>query len=337
VEAPVLDPSKTPVGSAEGRESASELRNRLTLPIAYFGIPYQSERRASIGVEYDPQTAKGFAYTVESIQRLPWQDTDLIVAKLRLRNTGDANSLPLPELKLKLTADESVLLVSPEVMAEDQGALIAPGATTEVYVMARIPYTKPIRSLRFELLAQEEKAAASFLTFTTSGTMHSIQTVENGQPYSVQTVGKRAEAQERRTIMYEGIDSDIIYSELTLASHEQRRVQAALLKGYFQSADGQIYEADTIQPEVPLQPGAKQSVVFWARVPKGITGEWGLALGTALSGGKLAEPGQEVSGVLGVKKLRVNPVRPTASSSLAQLEWYPYSISVTKASGSLQE
>ncbi|GAE08221.1 hypothetical protein JCM10914_4511 [Paenibacillus sp. JCM 10914] len=222
-------------------------------------------------------------------------------------------------------------------MAEDQGALIAPGATTEVYVMARIPYTKPIRSLRFELLAQEEKAAASFLTFTTSGTMHSIQTVENGQPYSVQTVGKRADALERRTIMYEGIDSDIIYSELTLASHEQRRVQAALLKGYFQSADGQIYEADTIQPEVLLQPGAKQSVVFWARVPKGITGEWGLALGTALSGGKLAEPGQEVSGVLGVKKLRVNPVRPSASSSLAQLEWYPYSISVTKASGSLQE
>lgn len=68
-----------------------------------------------------------------------------------------------------------MLLASPEVMAEDQGALIAPGATTEVYVMARIPYTKPIRSLRFELLAQEEKAAASFLTFTTSGTMHSIQ------------------------------------------------------------------------------------------------------------------------------------------------------------------
>ncbi|VTR61954.1 Uncharacterised protein [Actinobacillus pleuropneumoniae] len=328
-------PSANPGES--GSEPTPEVQEPLTLPIAYFAIPYQTERKSSIGVEYGAQSAKGFAYMLESIQRLPWQDQDLIVAKLRLRNTQESKSLPLPELKANVTADEKTSLAGPEVIAEEQGSLIAPGASTEVYVMARIPYTKDIRSLRFELFTQQEAAKTSFLTMTTSGMMQSIGVLEKGKPYTVTAAGKRAEAQERRTVIYEGADSDIVYSEFVLTSNEQRRVQAAVLKGYFQSPDGRIYEAETIQPEAALQPGSRQSIVFWARVPKGSASELGLALGTAMSGGKLAETGKDATGVLGVKKLMLNPVRPAASSSLTQLDWYPYSLSVTKAAGHLQE
>ncbi|MEJ9219614.1 hypothetical protein P4H46_15735 [Paenibacillus glucanolyticus] len=333
------DPStQTPANPAEpGSESASGAQEKVALPIAYFDISYQTERKASIGVEYGAQSAQGFAYTLVSMQRLPWQDTDLIVAKLRLRNTQESKSLPLPELKANVTSDEKTVLTGSEVIAEEQGSLIAPGSSTEVYVMARIPYTKDIRSLRFELFTQKDTAKSSFLTVTTSGATQSIEVLEKGKPYSVTVIGKRADAQERRTVIYEGVDTDIVYSELLLTSNEQRRVQAAMLKGYFQSADGMIYEADTIQPEAALQPGSKQSVVFWARVPKGVSGELGLALGTAMSGGKLAETGKDVTGVMGVKKLMLNPVRPAASSGLTQLDWYPYNVSVTKASGHLQE
>lgn len=330
--------STPPVNPAEpGSESASGAQEKVLLPIAYFEIQYQTERKASIGVEYDAQTAKGFAYTLVSMQRLPWQDTDLIVAKLRLRNTQESKSLPLPELKANVTSDERTVLTGTEVIAEEQGSSIAPGASTEVYVMARIPYTKDIRSLRFELFTQKDTAKTAFLTMTTSGTAQSIEVLEKGKPYSVTVIGKRADAQERRTVIYEGADSDIVYSELLLTSNEQRRVQAAMLKGYFQSTDGKIYEADTIQPEAALQPGSKQSVVFWARVPKGAASELGLALGTAMSGSKLAETGKDVTGVMGVKKLMLNPVRPAASSGLTQLDWYPYNVSVTKAVGHLQE
>lgn len=332
--------TKPPANPDEpGSSPAAELPDKMILPLAYFKIPYQTERITSIGVEYPAQSAKGFAYTLESIQRLPWQDTDLIVAKLRLRNTQELNSLPLPELKVNVKADERVVLAGSEIIANETGSLIAPGEAAEVYVMARTPYTKEIRSLRFELFTQKETAAAkeTFLTLTTPGTTQSIEVLEKGKPYSIPVSGKRADAEERRTVIYEGVDSDIIYSQLTLTSGEQRRVHAARLKGYFQSPDGKIYEADTIQPETALQPGAKQSVVFWARVPKGEAGEMGLALGTAMSGGKLAEPGKEITGVLGVKKLMLNPVKPGASSNLSQLSWFPYSVSVTKAAGHLQE
>lgn len=333
-----VSPSKPPANSDEpGGESTVEVQESLTLPIAYFAIPYQTERKSSIGVEYDAQTAKGFAYTLESMQRLPWQDQDLIVAKLRLRNTQESKSLPLPELKVNVTADEKTTLAGSEVIAEEQGSLIAPGSSTEVYVMARIPYTKDIRSLRFELFTQQDTAKTSFLTMTTSGMTQSISTLEKGKPYTVTAIGKRAEAQERRTVIYEGVDSDIVYSEFLLTSNEQRRVQAAVLKGYFQSTDGKIYEAETIQPEASLQPGSKQSIVFWARVPKGAASELGLALGTAMTGGKLAETGKDATGVMGVKKLMLNPIRPAVSSGLTNLDWYPYHVSVTKAVGHLQE
>lgn len=60
---------------------------------------------------------------------------------------------------------------------------------------------------------------------TTSGMTQSISTLEKGKPYTVTAIGKRAEAQERRTVIYEGVDSDIVYSEFLLTSNEQRRVQ----------------------------------------------------------------------------------------------------------------
>ncbi|WP_422659710.1 hypothetical protein ACK8P5_04070 [Paenibacillus sp. EC2-1] len=316
---------------------ATDTTGTMNLPIAYFGLLYQAEHKASIGVEYSAQTANGFAYTLESIQRLPWQEVDLVVAKLRLRNTHESKSLLLPDLKVNVNADEKTTLANSEVIADEQGSLIGPGASTEIYVVTRIPYIKDIRSLRFELFTQKDTAKTSFLNLTTSGTMQSIYVLDRGQSYLIETPGRRAEAQERRTIIYEGADSDIIYSELTMTSGEQRRVQAAQLKGYFQSADGKIYEADTVQPEIALQPGAKQLVVFWARVPKGTANEMSLALGTAISGGKLAEPGKDATGVFGVKKLLLSPAKPGASSSLSQLNWFPYTISVSKAVGHLQE
>ncbi|UNK19241.1 hypothetical protein MNQ98_04165 [Paenibacillus sp. N3/727] len=332
-------PAKPPADSDESGSTTTATDNsgRMIVPIAYFSLSYQEEHKASIGVEYDAQTANGFAYTVESMQRLPWQDTDLIVAKLRLRNTHDSNSSLLPELKVNVKADERTVLAGSEVIADEQGSLIAPGGSAEVYVMTRIPYTKNIRSLRFELFTQKDTAKSPFLTLTTSGTMRSIEALEKGKSYSIKTPGKRADAQERRTVIYDGTDSDIIYTELTLTSGEQRRVQAARLKGYFQSTDGNIYEADTVQPETALQPGAKQSVVFWARVPKGAASDISLAVGTAMSGGKLAETGKDITGVLAVKKLQLNPVRPAVSSGLTQLDWFPYKVSVTNAVGHLQE
>lgn len=333
-------PAKQPSGSDESgstQAAAPDTSGRMIVPVAYFGLSYQEEHKSSIGVEYDAQTANGFAYTIESMQRLPWQDTDLIVAKLRLRNTQESNSLLLPELKVNVRADERTVLAGSEVITDEQGSLIAPGGSAEVYIMTRIPYTKNVRSLRFELFTQKDTAKTPFLTVTTSGTMQSIEALEKGKPYSIKTPGKRADAQERRTVIYDGTDSDIIYTELTLTSGEQRRVQAARLKGYFQSTDGNIYEADTVQPETAIQPGAKQSVVFWARVPKGAASDISLALGTAMSGGKLAEPGKDITGVLAVKKLALNPMRPAASSGLTNLDWYPYNVSVTNAVGHLQE
>lgn len=328
---------RTPANPETGGTTTPTEMAHVNLPLAYFSIPYQTERRSSIGVEYPPQSPQGFAYTLESIQRLPWQDKDLIVAKLRLRNTQEANTILLPELTAEVIADEKLVLSAPEVIAGEQGSRIAPGAETEVYVMAKIPYTNDIQALRFRLTTQQDNAKSPFLTWTASGLTTSVERLEQGKPYSIKTAGKRSELQERRTIIYEGTDSDIIYSQFTLTSSEQRRIQAPLMKGYFQGASGQIYEAETVQPETPIQPGAKQLVTFWARVPKGAGNDLQLALGTAMSGNTLAESGTEATGIIGVKRLTLNPVRPAPIGSLTQLDWYPYNISVTKLAGSLQE
>ena len=215
--------SNPPASSGEsGSETTTEVQESLTLPIAYFAIPYQTERKSSIGVEYDAQTAKGFAYTLESM-RLPWQDQDLIVAKSASAEYPGIQIAAAPELKVNVTADENG---AGRFGGYCGGAGFpgSPGSSTEVYVMARIPYTKDIRSLRFELFTRDT-AKTSFLTMTTSGMTQSISTLEKGKPYTVTAIGKRAEAQERRTVIYEGVDSDIVYSEFLLTSNEQRRVQ----------------------------------------------------------------------------------------------------------------
>ena len=163
----------------------------------------------------------------------------------------------------------------------------------------------------------------------------SISTLEKGKPYTVTAIGKRAEAQERRTVIYEGVDSDIVYSEFLLTSNEQRRVQQRVLKGYFQSTDGKIYEAETIQPEASLQPGSKQSIVFWARVPKAQAN--GACSGYGNDRRQACGDGERRYRCHGREKLMLNPIRPAVSSGLTNLDWYPYHVSVTKAVGHLQE
>lgn len=142
----------TAVGSgtagSEGTEGASGAGNagsgattsKMIFPVAYFVIPYALRADVQTGQEYMMTNSYGsFSYSIQSVQRYPWRDDDIVAARLKITNTQSV-SLTLPELKGSIKLDNDSLLVTTDLFMDNkESSVLAPGKSVVLYVLAKSP------------------------------------------------------------------------------------------------------------------------------------------------------------------------------------------------------
>ncbi|MGN7763929.1 hypothetical protein [Paenibacillus sp. 22594] len=312
---------------------------KLTFPIAYFTIPYTLRYNIQQGQEYRTTNPYGtFSYSIQSIQRYPWKDDDIVIARLKLTNTQSV-TLSLPELKGALKLDNLDLTSSTEILMDKESAELAPGSSAEIDVLTKIPYAEEFSALNISLYTTENEEKKPFLALSTSSAMNGVTTIERGGNYIVAEKGKNSKVQENRTTVYSSSStSKIIYTELLMSNEEKRQSSLTRLKAYYRTTDGQFYEAQSSQSAGLAAPGGKQMVTFWAKIPGALqTNDMSLYLGTGITGGKLSEAGQEATGYVNVASLKLNPVTPVPVQNLGQISIFPYNFSVIRSEGQLSE
>lgn len=336
------DNTESGVGSAGsagsgGTTTSVGTTTKLTVPIAYFTIPYRTQSETQKEVEYNTMNEYGsFSYSLLSSQRFPWKDDDILVAKLNIKNTQSV-ALSLPELKGAIQVDNEDLTSSTELFMDKESTSLAPGMTAEIYVLAKIPYTVEFDKMRVNLYSTVKEEKVSFLTLNTNSLMNAVNTIERGGSYAVTGKGKNANVKENKTIVYEGLNSNIVYTELLISSEEKRQSKMARLQAYYKTADGQLFEASTNQPDMAATPGGKQLVTLWAKLPKTVsTSDVTLYMGPGITGNKLSEPGQESSGFINIASLALNPVVTPPEKNLSKVILYPYTLSVLNSVGRIQ-
>lgn len=323
---------------AEGTKGTAEAKANMNLPIAYFTIPYILHTDAQKGVEYPAVNSFGaFSYNLESLQRLPWRDEDILTAKLRITNTQSTN-LSLPELKGSLQADLLDLSASTELFMDQGESVLRPGESTEMIVLAHIPYTQQFKTLKIHLYSLEKEEKTAFLSLNTPGTLTSVEPIKQGESYVISGNGKNAEVNENKTSVYSGGNSNIVITELLLNSLEKRQSKMAKLHAYFETAGGEIYEAAANQPDTPLSPGVQQIITFSAKLPKSIDPtDLTLYIGQEVTGNKISasesESEEEPTGYYNAASMRLQPVVVQTHTSLAQIPLYPYTLSVLNSNG----
>ncbi|OMF26979.1 hypothetical protein [Paenibacillus sp. FSL H8-0259] len=308
---------------------------KMIFPVAYFVIPYALRADVMTGQEYMTTNSYGsFSYSIQSLQRYPWRDDDIVAARLRITNTQTV-SLTIPELKGSIKLDNDSLPVTTELyMDNKESSVLAPGKSVELYVLGKIAYTSEFRDMRVALYGTQNSESVPFLDLSVNNSINSIPTIAQGKSYTISKKGKAASLKENKTTVYEGENYNLVYTELLLSSEEKRQSKMARLQAYYKTKDGQYFEASSSQSDNSASPGAKQLVVFWTKLPKAADiADISLYLGAGINGGKLIESKEEATGFVDVAALQLNPQGNVPATTLASTVLYPYTISVQSSEG----
>ncbi|WP_151733989.1 hypothetical protein [Paenibacillus tengchongensis] len=326
---------------ADGEEStvnSGGAATKVIFPVAYFAIPYTLRSETYSGQIYTAENQYGsFSYTLDSLQRYPWKDQDIVIARLKLTNHQSVN-LSLPELKGAIKLDNDDLSASTDLVMNKEDAVLAPGQTADIAIYTKVPYTRTFGKASIQLYSTANETKVPFLTLSTGNTLQALPVIAAGGTYTLEGNSQTAAVQENRTTVYEGGSYNIMYTELLVSSNERRQSTPGRLQGYYITAAGDYYEAAASQPDSPALPGGKQLVTFWAKVPKTVkSGELSLILGTGLNGGKISAGEETPTAFFNVASLGLNPKAPTPAANLNAIQFYPYTLVVLASDARMLE
>ncbi|CAM4415811.1 hypothetical protein [Paenibacillus typhae] len=324
----------TDAGGPGAGEAAGDTSAKLVFPVAYFTIPYTLRADVRSGQEYGTTNQYGtFSYSLQSLQRYPWRDDDIVLAKVRITNNQSVN-LTIPELKGALKLDTDNLAATTDLLMDKDAAVLAPGQYTDISLLTKIPYTDEFNNVRVNLSVKSETESIPFLDFSTTSFISSVNQLKRGDSYVITGKGKNAAVQENKTTVYEGSNFNILYTEVLMSSAEKRQSKMARLQAYFKTADGQFYEAKVNQSDNLATPGGKQLITLWAKLPKTVaTTEVAAYLGAGVTGSKLSESGEQPTGFINVASLPLTPKAVVPAANLQNIVLYPYTLNVLTSDG----
>lgn len=311
--------------------------DKITLPVAYFRIPYTPESQIHLAAETSVTNTYGtFAVSLDSLLRLPWGSEDLVQASLTIRN-ATSKTITLPAFTGILLVDQKDLTSSAQTYTDNSSSVLAPGASTQITVQGHIPYTLDFRQVKLILQETKGTEVSQFLSLSTSDSaVKSVAPLDVGEAFKITATGKKATVKERSTLLYTGTGSNLVYSEVEMNSDEVRQADLARLYGQFRTADGQYFEATANQSELPTSPEGKTLVTFWAKVPAALdTAGLQLYISQAIADGKLTAAGTAATGYVNTAALTLAPAEVTPLNNLASVPIFPYTLAVTSSSGEL--
>lgn len=331
-------PLKLNQGTLQLQMTEPAVTDKIIFPTAYYQIPYSLQTNNSLNTEYNVENSYGtFGVTLDSIQRLPWSDEDQVVAKISVRNTK-STSVQLPTLTGIIKAGESDFSSTSQVVTTSTQTILAPNETVELYVKANLPYAYNYEQLKVVLQETANNVTTNFLSINTTQLETNIETLPVGSTFHIDITGKKAALLERRTTVYSGSNSNLMYTELEMNSEELRKSDQAQLVAYYKTPDNQYYEAEVSQSSTSTSPNGMNLVTIWSKLPLTVdTSQLVLYIGEGVADGKLTALGGTSTGYINTVGLSLNKTLVTPLASLLSLELFPYTLAVTGVTGTLNE
>lgn len=240
------------------------------VPVAQMELPKANTTVGSdLNKYYTFTNANGVYYIkLNSINRLPIEDNDLVVANLTITNKG-TETLPAPDLVGKYLFNGNIEK-SVNVSNNKKVIAISPGASIDIQASGIVPYTFDIAKVQLQI--QQKDATSSEVTdlvaFTYSGAFSSVATVTAEQGFEIKDVGYRSSVKVKDFRIYNGTSANIIAAQLKLTNQEKRLADMQQLAGYYEKSDGTVYPATFQSTTDKLNPGGNALIYAWASVPK---------------------------------------------------------------------
>mgnify|MGYP000613312400 CR=1 FL=1 len=302
------------------------------IPLALFDLPSETVDQADdLGVFYTFSTADGvYDVRLDSINRLPIEDQDLIVANMTVRNNS-TDTIPVPALTGEYTFNDN-LEISSKVSGNNKIISLAPGDTTNIQAVSSIPYTTSVSkvNLVLQLLDNDgqQQDTLDLVEFTYNGEFHEIPVVNAQETYVIDDLGYRSEVSIRELMTFEGKTANIVAAQLNVLNMEKRLAEVQSLAGYFEAEDGSVYQATIEQLEHKLSPNGKAVMYAWTSVPRTLqASDMKLVLGKAVQEASGEEGQSQLIGYVEPHIFQM-PEEEEPQNNMQSIDMYPYTLSI---------
>lgn len=327
---------KTPAGSSSSTGETPSTNNLATAyPIAGYKLPDYIEMQYAIGQERIVKNNDGtFGVTLDDIQKLPWEDGNILATKITITNKG-TKAAKLPEFAGAYKLDLTELSGTVQLINSNTTQVLGVGEKASVYVAANIPSSLSFSQLQVQLLQKlSAEKTSNWVMFSNYGKTSDLDVIADGSYFNLDTAGKKSDLQTRKTYMYKGSTNDIIYTELILKNRENKQTVPPMLTGYFLTDQGQYYKAEVNQVKRSIGPEAASIVTFSARVPKGtVVSNWKLVIGESISDNKFTTPEGTPTGYVNASAMELNLDSRDIKNTLKDIQLFPYTLSVKEVVG----
>ncbi|MGG4554743.1 hypothetical protein [Paenibacillus humicus] len=326
---------KTPTGSSQGSGDEPSPSQTNSYPVAIYNLPDYTEMQYAQGQERTIKNNDGvFGVTLDAIQKLPWNDGNLLATKITIVNKG-TKAAKLPEFAGAYKMDLTALSSTVHLVNTNTSQILGPGEKTSVYVVANIPTSLKYSQLQVQLLQKTgADKTSNWIMFSNYGNTSGLKQIAEGSYFNLDTAGRKSDLKTRKTYLYKGSTSDIIYTEIVMRNLENKQTNLSQLAGYFLTDDGQYYKADVNQVKHAVGPESSSLVTFSAKVPKGTTvSNWNLVVGESISEDKLTEAEGKPTGFVNASSMELNLDSRSIQNSLKDVELFPYTLTVKEIEG----
>jgi len=289
----------------------------------------------SIGATYEFTNKSGiYSAKLNSIQRLPWEDQDIISANLSISNKG-SGSLPVPSFTGYFLLDDAVKIPAQAIVKDNIISLKGNG-NLSLQVYGKIPYTNEYTNIKLVL---QEKAADNavndLLEFRTVSIPTKLSVVDVGQAQKLEGVGRRSEIKVKDVRTYSGEGSDLFAAVINVTNLEKRFSSVPSLVAYFKTSDDTIYPATLSEIKKKINPQGVATLYVHASMPSNMSREGVvLVIGSGVKDGKLSE-GVQSDAYIDAMSYKL-PKEKEAKKDFRSLELYPYQLDITSLQARLK-
>jgi hypothetical protein len=308
---------------------------KVKVPVAVFDLPAASSSVAdNLGKLYAFTTSQGIYYAkINSLNRLPLEDDDLIIANLTLVNQG-TDTIPMLDLTGKYTFNGKI---EKQAVVSSNNRVIAlqPGESVDLQLVGKVPYTFDISDI--SLMLQEKESgtdATDLVEFKPGAQFTPLQIVNWNEGFKIADVGYRANVKIRQFKTYKGQYGNIIAAQVLVTNEEKRAASMQQLAGYFQKKDGTVYPATFQTISEKLNPGGTAMIFATANVPLNTDlSDVQLVIGKAIVESQASTAGNQNQSVITgyVSPYNVNlPGEVEEQNSLRDIDIMPFKLSIDR-------
>jgi|GEM_PF-2723332 len=265
---------------------------------------------------------------LKSIQRLPWEDQDILSAQVAVSNNTD-EAQPVPELTGYYLLDGNHKVEAATINSEKATGIPAHSSVI-LFFQGKVPYNNRFSKIKLVIHVQSnDNQNANELQFNYSRGLDPIRLYLKSWKNLITTQGRASSYYVKDVSRYVGDSNDIIQVQVNVTNNEKRAVAIPNMLGYIETPEGEIWS--TSKKAVNNKIGSKKNAIvsFYSQIPKGEdVSHYVLLTGIAVSNGIVSTLDGQSDGYIDPAEYMLNDKSYEASDDLNHVSYLLYTLSI---------